>query len=109
MTEEKQRIAIAELCGWSISYHTDTAAYGVLNYEEDGMAALYGEIPDYLNDLNAMNRAEKILYPPFCSSWCKWQIYEDYLSQVLDSRFIARATAPQRAKAFLLTLNLWKK
>ena len=60
-------------------------------------------VPDYLNDLNAMHEAERRLeaednhaYGCYCS-----ELYEKYGNTV-------SLTAAQRAKAFLKTLNLWK-
>lgn len=66
MNKEKQRIAIAEACGykphtpgalgvlrWIAEYHeTNDISSGVLYLDE---------LPDYLNDLNAMHEAENIL------------------------------------------------
>ena len=61
------------------------------------------KIPDYLNDLNAMHKAEKQLeaednhaYGCYC-----FELYEKYGNTV-------SLTAAQRAEAFLKTLNLWK-
>lgn len=93
MQPEKQRIAIAEVCGWS-----------------------GGFIPDYLNDLNAMHEARKSLTNN------QHQHYYRALEQITsglpydqDGSYGAgwlyhniNATAAQHAEAFLRTLNLWK-
>jgi hypothetical protein len=112
MTPENQRIKIAEACGWKrgkdavigretwpvwhkgpfvVSLHTQTMA-------------------DYLNDLNAMHEAEKVLdtldrFPN------PRLVYYDHLREVCHSPNATNcwsATATQRAEAFLRTLNLWK-
>ncbi|CAB4165051.1 hypothetical protein UFOVP817_29 [uncultured Caudovirales phage] len=66
-------------------------------------------LPDYLNDLNAMHEAEKSL----SDGNAYWEFIRhlheiakrDSLPFIADR---ANATAAQRAKAFLKTLNLWK-
>ena len=55
----------------------------------------YLNMPDYLNDLNAMHEAEKVLNDH------QW---DDYICQLGHAM---GATAAQRAEAFLKTLNLW--
>jgi hypothetical protein len=61
--------------------------------------------PDYLNDLNAMHEAEKMLPSP--SHWISYSSFLEPLCQ--DSvGFFIHATAAQRAEAFLRTLNLWE-
>ena len=103
MSPEKQRIAIATACGW-----TDTQII-------DGK---YGQtdVPDYLNDRNAMHNAiitkfvtielqQKFAMqlkslvkkaPPFASrSWSDWDLIT--------------AALPQLSEAFLRTLGLWEE
>ena len=98
MTPEQQRIAIAEACGWVES------PYG--KWSNDGLI-LRDPLnpPDYLNDLNAMHDAEKILSPTSEIEWhnqlqnvcgCSWRV-------------MIRATAAQRAEAFLRTLGRWEE
>jgi hypothetical protein len=61
--------------------------------------------PDYLNDLNAMHEAEKVL---------NGHEQNDYCFTIMDIQKSGggfrrlHATAAQRAEAFLRTLNLWK-
>jgi len=96
MTEQEQRIAIANTCGWKAA-------------KEDRDLELH--IPDYLNDLNAMNEAEQDIR----GQW------NEYFEQLISIRWRdaqpdrhpadlspAGATASQRAEALLKTLNLWK-
>jgi hypothetical protein len=91
MTDEKINIAIAEACGW-----TDTK---IVN---EGGKLMYGqtEIPDYCNDLNAMHEAEGVLTIDALTE------YRVQLSMFVIAPF--RATARQRAEAFLKTINNWE-
>ena len=65
------------------------------------------KIPDYLNDLNAMHKAEKTLNPIQAAEYARiltsiaWQSEQPVFAPMT-------ATAAQRAEAFLRTLNLWK-
>jgi len=63
------------------------------------MAFLPCDLPDYLNDLNAMHEAEKVLTPEQCDS------YQHLLGMTVNRPW--HATATQRAEVFLQTLNLW--
>jgi hypothetical protein len=58
-------------------------------------------LPDYLNDLNAMHEAEKVLT---ADQWFEY----DRLMPLRDPQKI-HATAAQRAEAFIKTLGLNKK
>jgi hypothetical protein len=58
-------------------------------------------LPDYLNDLNAMHEAEKVL------DYNQLREMEDSVSFQF-AVYPFHATAPQRAEAFLRTLELWK-
>jgi 2-phospho-L-lactate transferase/gluconeogenesis factor (CofD/UPF0052 family) len=88
MTNEQINIAIAEACGW-----TDTK---IVN---EGGKLMYGqtEVPDYCNDLNAMHEAEGVLTIDALTE------YRVQLSMLVIAPF--RATARQRAEAFLRTIN----
>ena len=107
MTPEAQRIAIAEACGWKA--HVDGLGY----YQGVHPALMGGRaIPDYLNDLNAMHKAEQVMTPAQCV------IYAERLSsfkcmhveQPIEGpqSFMWGATAAQRAEAFLRTLGKWE-
>lgn len=120
MTSEAQRIAIAEVCGWRHVH--PSARYELSDYAVD-QGRLIGDkpgqfwdfVPDYLNDLNAMHEAEKIL-----DDGVLWKGYLNRLWDVVCPQFqqmsglnaavgllLVHATAGQRAEAFLRTLNLW--
>jgi hypothetical protein len=108
MTPEEQRIAIAEACGWEARH--DHLKWTWLR--PDGRA-FNGELPDYLNDLNAMHEAEKVLRE------MQTMTYLDRLGDIVSQGMgegsygeiwnILHATAAQRAEAFLRTLHLWKE
>ena len=114
MTQEQQRIKIAEACGFTIGTK-ETSTWSILKngrfhscfsgkrLETATLADGLKYLPDYLNDLNAMHKAEKQLeaednhaYGCYC-----FELYEKYGNTV-------SLTAAQRAEAFLKTLNLWK-
>lgn len=114
MTDEEINIAIAEACGlFRLKPLRRTTRKGIpspdgvrLWYCEShhGGAATYVELPDYVNDLNAMHEAEKELI--------KQNLYQDYwptLESITGSSKLAHATAKQKAKAFIRTLNLQKE
>jgi hypothetical protein len=102
MKPEQQRIAIAEVCGW-----TETPSG---KWHRNGFVMPDPlNPPDYLNDLNAMHEAEKTL------SYNDKQKYLDILADApredihhtwADSVF---ATAAQRAEAFLRTVGRWEE
>jgi len=90
MTPEQQRVAIAEACGWTVW------SCGV---------------PDYLNDLNAMHDAEKVLGEKRIRSYAFTlaQVLDTSPTVDLDDQFLnIHATAAQRAEAFLRTIGKWK-
>jgi hypothetical protein len=103
MNKELQRIKIAEACGYSKGW----------DYRYGWSATPWNEwciksLPDYLNDLNAMHEAEKIL---------NQQQARDYAEHLGHSAqdgtwagcHIWYQSAAQRAEAFLRTLNLWEE
>ena len=128
MTPEEQRLAIARACGWRI-YKSN----GITYYERPGGNVYYHalcveDLPDYLNDLNAIHEAEKILdtwtgkyrgwqdpydsdsfiaYYNIHAAWESWLPYE--YDEPVPRKKAYRATAVQRAEALLKTLDLWNK
>jgi hypothetical protein len=124
MNSDKQRIAIAEYCGWKdvrgVTHLGIPPENGMLfpypeHHEEDWRLKPFHGIPDYLNDLNAMHEAEKMLYNDKNQS----ERYAEFLLDVLEvpSPFIGtarcafltnHATAAQRAEAFLKTIGKWE-
>ena len=101
MKPEAQRIAIAEACGFTPSKKGDWW------HTPEGNQCFASELPDYLNDLNAMNEAEKAV--------CRrgnnvGETLFGHLVEIcgceIDAAF---ATAAQRAEAFLRTLGKWEE
>lgn len=95
MTQEQQRINIAEACGLK-----PTLFRGAVVDE----ITLNDTIPDYLNDLNAMAQAEKTI-----KGGETWRLYKDGLAMICMTGFEypVDATAAQKAEIFLRTLGLW--
>lgn len=116
MKTEAQRIAIAEACPPKM-YGKPTIGE---DYDDGKLIWSNGwgdnePVPDYPNDLNAMHEAEKVLddeqfddqyvvelgrlfFPKGKGPW-KWSECPT---------MIVRATAAQRAEAFLKTLDKWQ-
>jgi len=95
MNTEAQRIAIAEACGWK--------------KESNGIRSL----PDYLNDLNAMHEAEKVLskddWDDKFYHWIGFVVSGGREAQLWEYRkLVVHASAAQRAEAFLRTIGKWK-
>ena len=118
LTPEKQRIKVAELCGWEydgeyvvaagrpeerVWIHSSSAWNG-------GWARIY-ELPRYLNDLNAMHEAEKVMTPEQAIDYV-WAIgavidFENGVPFTATGNFqMMQATAAQRAEAFALTMDI---
>jgi len=113
MKPEQQRIAIAEACGWTRCVFVESIglakgmpgnnkpSYGTY---ENGMA----QLPDYLNDLNAMHEAEKTLNQNLAAEYARmltstaWQSAQPTFAPMT-------ATAAQRAESFLRTINKWEE
>jgi hypothetical protein len=100
MTQEEQRTAIAEACGWKTGYRDAVSSVTAL--------------PNYLNDLNAMHEAEKVL------TKVNWGGYAAELYRITDAHnhgispnhhwlAVAFSTATQRAEAFLRTIGKWEE
>ena len=115
MDKDLQRIKIAEACGWI----KEPDPFGirkfrwVRSYGDHRVANWIAELPDYLNDLNAMHEAEKLLkttdqqnryYAEIAE--ITWGCEKTGNRQVVFNQLTA--TASQRAEAFLRTLGLWE-
>lgn len=113
MTPEQQKIAIATACGThkilvDEPNHLEVQDRNglVAVYESSGFSKPFPYIEplDYLNDLNAMHEAEKVL--------TREQTDEYVTTLCLEAQpypKLHHATATQRAKAFIKTLNLTLK
>lgn len=123
MTPEKQRIAIAEACGWD--YHCPRCSQGIVEHFDgegnyagsSGCDYCQGQpipMPDYPNDLNAMHEAEAILRDE------QVNIFQGHLNAIIARGCrvcdfslypidtLWHATAAQRAEAFLKTIRKWE-
>ena len=103
MKPEQQRIAIAEACG---KWHSGWP------HEYMNQADRLRHIPDYLNDLNAMHEAEKMLgacWPTYCEHLLEIVEPEPRSLEVCHYWNLLHATATQRAEAFLRTIGKWEE
>lgn len=108
MNPTKQQITIAEACGWQIIHDSKRPVGGEAHHIPPGKTIgwfmSFGEpsieLPDYLNSLDAMHEAEKVLTDE------QWDLYCNYLGGSLRS--CASATASLRAEAFLRTIGKWE-
>lgn len=101
MNADKQRIAIAQACGWTYDKHGHWM-------DATGQYGIRGLAPDFLNDLNAMHEAENKIPND------KWLEFDRHVANTNPTEYqtswvkrMYRATAAQRAEAFLRTLNLY--
>jgi hypothetical protein len=123
MTEEQQRIAIAEACGLfrlaplkRTTRKGDVTPNGVKLWyciEDFGGAKEYAEVPFYTKCLNACRKMVEVL------DYEQAELYEDELCDLVKKeleatenpapfRFaVCNASAAIRCKAFLKTLNRW--
>lgn len=107
LTPEQKRIAIAEACGWTDLRLVPDCLQPQIQMLEGQNLGYFGtlgfyEVPDYLNDLNAMHEAEKIGLRNIDES----ALYYYWLEDIVGMIHSWHATAEQRADAFLLALNL---
>jgi hypothetical protein len=90
MSDEQINIAIAGTCGWA---HPSVKPYA---------------FPNYSNDLNAMHEAEEVL------TGHQRIVYKETLCEITPQDpsvslwGLTRATARQRAEAFLKTIGEWE-
>jgi hypothetical protein len=117
MKPEAQRIAIAEACGLlpdTYRWEDKSGDCCIGNRKGERGTYVY-DLPNYLNDLNAMHQAEELI--------TDWPKYTKMLAKVIAgvpdatraegtivkvcTSVMIRATAAQRAEAFLRTLGLW--
>lgn len=101
LTPERQRIKIAEKCGW-INHGKGEFPFMGIGPCEDQNQGHYTEIPDYQVDLNACREMESVL------DELQWLDYVLYLTEPIHSAkasfsgyvICATASARQRCEAF---------
>jgi len=122
MTPEAQNIAIAEACGWtgiglSSEYTVGLSIDCTVGYEPGESDLLYWrkrQIPSYIDNLNDMHNAEKMI-----EGRVHWNKYTDELGKLRHYtpekhsvrsfvNIIVHATAAERGEAFLRALDKWK-
>jgi len=109
MTDNEINAAIAEACGWTEIGECENGGFRVRGFPPDKYEAHRKPIPKYTCDLNAMHEAEKVL---------SLQQEKDYFANIKEIvgdniwyRTVGktyRATARQRAEAFLWAIDKWK-
>jgi hypothetical protein len=95
MKPHRQRIAIAKACGFKWSEYSDELGQLVAEFT-----------PNYLNDLNAMAEAEKVLQDDREAAFRGWLWLAHGQPELRCA--IVHATAAQRAEAFLRTIGKWE-
>jgi hypothetical protein len=109
MNKEKQRIAIAEACGWTKCRLAIKGAGGPERKKSPyGVPPRRGynvSLPNYTQDLNSMQEVEKAMNN---NDW--WRFVE-YLTNICGGGIALgiSATAAQRAEAFLRTIGKWEE
>ena len=102
MTNEQQRIAIADACGWK-QVTRENKPEEIWEHQKHPLKICRGEskLPDYLNDLNAMHEAEKLLTNE------QWWLFVEFLTEIRGGgvALCISANAAQRAEAFLRTIG----
>ena len=126
MDKNRQRIAIAEACGWKECRFTPAAQLSEKPFNVWTTSKLIGihpfddkhdgekGLPDYPHSLQAMHEAEKTLS---CTLFVKdtdgmrteVNLYLTWLTRICGNSPIAFATAAQRAEAFLRTIGKWEE
>jgi hypothetical protein len=124
MSEQEQRIAIAEVLGWKGPKHPgtlDRIKTWPFSHDKElwvidpsGAIVSVHSIPDYPHDLNACHEMEKTLKPSMRFRYVRLieriaaqaNGFEVCKQQMDDA--VVFTTAPQRCEAFLRTFNLWK-
>ena len=80
----------------------------------NGLLTWINDIPDYLNDLNAIHEAvatipHGIKREEYILRLCGGDKWRSYDMGILDAVYAESATAAQRCEAFLKTLDLWEE
>lgn len=107
MSPIKQKIAIAEACGWKY----DKIVHA---WKHESSKLMFIDCPDYLNSLDAMHEAEKTLEKEKMEKYCL-TLHVLRIEQGVPTHDdggwrnlgIVHATAAQRAEAFLKTIGKW--
>lgn len=110
LSPKEKRTKIAEACGWTgIHEEVHPAITYLWGYDSEFEHPKNRDIiPNYLNDLNAMHEAEKVLledqFEQYETNLCEITSPNTIYPYEFPARGYISATATQRADAFLLTL-----
>lgn len=110
MTPDKQRIAIAEACGWTRAKSKGFIMDGWTRADEDHRRFVVdSKMPDYVTSLDAMHEAEKTLREPQRTEYMNC-LYDWAFATQGDSEWAqVTATATQRAEVFLRAIGKWEE
>ena len=118
MNQEKQRVAIAEACGWTHEEAQRGFKTAKLNVDGKDYDRISDNLPDYLNDLNAMHNAEAQCEMHYDQKWIETivMVSHDVFRRDADRTdgwdwvsMVSRLSAAQRAEAFLRTIGKWEE
>ena len=107
MTPEQQRIALSAALGNLNPRIENGRVIRSAFQSEDGTFFGSGGVPDYLNDLNAMHQAEKVLKEEHLDAYGDWLADGNSSGGRPSELCHWHATAAQRAEAFLRTIGKW--
>ena len=107
LTPKEQGVKVAECCGWECPEYLPVSE-GIWPEKRSDCGDLQGigslgysyALPDYLNDLNAMHEAEKLIPEHLHDHW----LFQLDCTGARGARLLVTATAAQRAEAFVLTM-----
>lgn len=103
MTPDRMRVVIAEMLGWE-----EQPEYGWKN-KHTGSWQFRQYLPNYLNDLNAMHEAEKVLDVIQRRLFAEL-LHPNKAQHFLDNDWeVAHATALQKCEAFLRATGRWEE
>lgn len=112
MSPKQQQIAIAKACNWKQVTWDNKPEEIWEQITPFYCVSAESKLPDYLNDLNAMHQAEKVLTQEQMIDYSRY-VGKTITSHLPASRAawmdfkLIHVTAAQKSKAFLQTLGLW--
>lgn len=115
LTRDQKLIMVAECAGWERGPKEDIriAGFGIIAaknkcwHPKNEKECWQDNPPDFLNDLNAMHKAEKLLSPEQVTEYNHYLFSNgpDNPDNGSADEMIWHATAEQRAEAFILTME----
>ena len=105
MNEDDQKIAIAEACGWTVI--NGYICHVTPDKNNEPVIATIAPLSDYLNDLNAMHEAEKVLTADQARAYDKEQQKIGFRERLAGAFWMWHLPANWKAEAFLRTIGKW--